>query len=345
MNIKNELLEIPHSLQQMYEEGRTQYDAIIRRINWTGKPVILIGDGLSYLAALSGAQAFESILGTQVLVRRPAAFNAYTATGLPRQSLVIILSELGDDEETLLAAKRAKDRGATVWAVTADSGGELARVAEANVDCYPGESPGEGVRRAFCQHAVMLFLAVAAAKVLKSSSPQLSAQEEELGGLGRKVEWVLNQISDAGRALASELRSLPKVFIVGGGAFHPVALQGAFHLSKLAGVRARGVELLDFQQDGQQLSQPGNGILYLSSSHCRLKTQVHRSVREVRQKRDQKIFAITDSNDRQLSERADVAVLLPLLTEQGQALLSLAFLDLVTHFASQTSSKSSRRHA
>lgn len=329
----------------MHEEGRTQYDALIRHINWTEKPAFMIGDGSSYLAALSGAYVFESLLGMPVMVRRPAAFTAYTAPVLTRRSLVIVVSDSGDREETLLAAQKAKDRGAIVWAVTASRASELARMAEAYVDFYPGESPGEGVRQLFCQHAVMLFLAVAAARVFKGPSAQLSTQEEELGALSKHVEWVLNQIPDASRALAGELRSLPRVFLVGGGAFDPIALQAASHLAMLAGIPARGIDLPDFRQDFQQLSQPGDGILYLSSTRCRLKAQVHASVREIRQKGYQKIFAITDSNDRLLSERANMAVLLPSLTESGQALLSLAFLDLVTLYATQSSSKSSRRHA
>lgn len=341
VNIKSELLEIPHSLQQMYEEGRPQYDGLVRRISWTERPVFMIGNGSSYPAALSGAHAFESILGMPVLVRRPAAFTAYTASALTRRSLVIVISQSEDHDETLLAARKAKDRGAIVWAITDDPASELARLADARVDFYSGESPGAGVRCAFCQHAVMLFLATAAARVLKGSSTQLTTQEEELGGLGRHVEWVLNQISDAGRALAGELRPLSRVFVAGAGAFHPIALQAASHLAKLAGVHARGIEILEFQQDYQQLWQPGDGVLYLSSSRCRLKTQVHESAREIRQKGDAKIFALTDSNNRQLSERAAMAILLPSLTESGQALLSLAFLDLVIHYASQTSSKSS----
>lgn len=343
MNIKNELLEIPHALQQMSEEGRPQYDALIRRASWTERPVFMVGDGSSYMAALSGAWAFESLLGVPVIVRRPAAFSAYTIPALAVRSLVIVVSSSGEDEETVQAARRARSRGAIVWAVTTSPTSELVKLADAVVNYFAGASPAEGALSVFCRHAVMFYLAAAAAPVLKGSARHLAEFEEELAKLPRHVEWVLNQISDAGRALASELAPLPKAFVVGGGPFHPVAMQAADQLGKLAGVNSHACELLHFHQAFHHTPQPGEGILCLSSSRCGLKEQVHESVREHRQKADQKIFAITDGNDRQLSERATLAVLLPVLTEAGGALLALAFLDLVTHYAAQTAPRGSSR--
>ncbi len=333
VTIRKELLEIPHALQQMFEEGRPLYDSVVRRFSWSERPVFIVGNGPAYLAALSGARAFESLLDLPAVVRRPVVFSAYTASTLTARSLLIAVSGPGECEETLQAAKKAKDRGTLVWAVTANPASELARLADAVVNYYPGTSSAEGIQSIFCQHAVMLFLAVAAARALKAPAPLLNTQEEELGQMSKHVQWVLDQISDAGSALAKELGPLPNLYVVGGGPFHPVALQAACHLRQLAGARARGFELTHFQQVFRQISEPGSGILFLSSSRCKLKGQVHQSVRESRQRGNQKIFAITDGNDRQLSERADLAVLLPVLTEAGGALLTLAFLDLVTSCA------------
>jgi len=337
--IKKELLEIPPALRQMFEEGRPLYDAAIRRIGWGERPVFMVGNGSSYLAALSGAWAFETLLGLPVVVRRPAVFSAYTSRTLAVRSLVMAVSGPDECPETLEAATKAKKRGALVCAITPNPAGELAQAADIVINTYAGESPGEGTPSIFCRHAVMLFLAVAAARALKAPAPLIDAQEEELGKLATQVEWVLNQIADAAGALAKALAPLQDLYVVGGGAFHPVALQAASRLRQLAGVRASGFELMRFSQDFPQISHPGAGILYLSSSRCKLKEQVHQSLRESRQKGGPKIFAITDGNDRQLSERADLAVLLPILTEAGGALLTLAFLELATHDAAHISAR------
>lgn len=343
MTIKKELLEIPDALQQMWEKGRPLYDALVRRISWGQRPIFLLGSGSSYPAALSGARAFESLLGIPSVVQRPATFSAYTSRALAVRSLVIVVSGSEDCEETLQAVKKARSHGALVWAFTTDPAGELAGLADATVDYYPGESAGEGTRSVFCRHAVMLFLAVAAARALKAPAPALNAQEEELAKLGRHVEWILNQIPDAGRALAKQLSGLPMLYITGAGPFHPIALQAAGRLQQAAGVPVRAFELLDFRQEFPSISPPGSAILYISSSRCGLKSQVHESVRNFRQNAKQKILAITDGNDRQLSERADLAVLLPILTEAGGALTALAFLELVAYFAARPTARPSTR--
>jgi glucosamine 6-phosphate synthetase-like amidotransferase/phosphosugar isomerase protein len=343
VTIRKELLEIPVALQQMCEEGRPLYDALIRRINWGERPIFMVADGPSYPAAFGGAWAFESLLGMPVIVQRPEAFTAYTSRALAVRSLVIVIAGTGEHGETLAAAKKARSRGAIVWAVAPDPTGELARLADATVNDYAGESSGDNARWVFCRHAVLLFLAAAAARVLKPPSAALSAQEDELGKLAQHVEWVLNRIPDAARALAKEMAALPNLYVAGGGPFHPIALRAAERLGKTTGTMTRASELLDLQHALPRISQPGSGILYLSSSRCELRAQVQQSVRDARQKGGLKIFAVTDRNDHQLSERADLAVLLPILTEASSALLTLVLLELVACYAAQASSPADAR--
>ncbi|HKT12639.1 MAG TPA: SIS domain-containing protein [Terriglobia bacterium] len=345
MNIRNEIAEVPGALRRMQEEGRPLYDALIRRISWGERPIYILGDEACYPAALAGAWAFESFLGMPVIVQRAAVFNAYTSRTLARRSLVIVVAGPEVTEETLAACKRARSQGAKVWAVTAEPPGELAALADATVNDYSGGPAGDGPRSLICRHAALLFLAMAAARVLKSPGQARGSLEEELDQLPRHIEWVLNQISDAARALATAAANLPELDVAGGGAFYPVALEAAGALRQPGGPRLRGFEVLEFQQSRSQVLQPGAGVLYLSSSRCGLKTEVHRSVRELRQEGRQKIFALTDADDRALSERADMAVLLPVVPEAAGALLCLAFLQLAGSFAGQASPRKRARRA
>lgn len=333
MNIRNDLSQIPNALRQMREEGLPLYDALVRRGGWGQRPVFMLGDGPSYPAALAGAWAFRSLLGMPVVVERPGDFNAYTFRALAPRSLVIVVAGPQEGEEVLAAARKARSHGAVVWAVTPDSASELAALADAVVNDYSVSPAADASSSMFCRHAAMLFLAVAAARVLKAPAKSPSAQEEELAKLAGHVDWMLGQVSDAAAALAKQLSSLPGLYLIGGGAFYPVALQAANRLRRLGNFSALGIDLLDFEQSLRAIPQPGSGIAYLSSSRCGLKQQAHRLVREARQDGSRKIFAITDGNDRQLSERADMAILLPILTEAGAALLSLVFLELAVSYA------------
>lgn len=343
MTAKKELMGIPDALRHILEEGRPRYDSLIRRVHWGEKPVFILGNGPSYAAALSGAWAFQSLLGIPAVVQRPEAFSAYASRALAVHSLLLVAGGAGDCEATVAAAKKARSHGAIVWAITANPSGELAGLADATLSDYAEDSNPYGVRSVFCQHAVMLFLAVAAAQVLKAPAATLKARQEELEKLPTHIEWVLNQIPDAAGALAKEIMALPQLSIIGGGPFYPVAIHSADRTRQTAAVSAQGSDLLDFSQSSPQISPPGSGFLYLSSSRCRLKEQVYQSVHEVRKEGSRRVFAITDRNDRKLSERADLTVLLPTLTEAGGALVALAFLELLAGFYAQSPSPASAR--
>ena len=328
VTITKEILEIPAALRQMCEEGRPLYDALVRRASWGERPIFVVAGASAHPAGLTAAWAFESLLGMPAVVQRPDHFSAYTSRALATRSLVIIMEAAGAQEETLASARKAKAHGAMVWAVTPDPAGELARLADATVNDYAGGPAADSARSIFCRHAAMVFLAVAAAKILKAPSASLRGQEEELEKLAQEAEWVLTRIPDAALALAREATALQALYVTGGGAFYPVALQAAERLARTAGTAIRGMDLPDFQQVLPGISQPGSGVLYLSSSRCGLKTQVHRSAHKARLNGRLKVLAITDRNDRQLSERADMAVLLPILTEAGAALLALLLLEI-----------------
>jgi fructoselysine-6-P-deglycase FrlB-like protein len=337
VTITKEILEIPAALRQMCEEGRHVYDVLVRRASWGERPIFIVADGGAYPAALTAAWAFESLLGMPALIQRPDHFSAYTSRALASRSLVIIMETAGGQEETLAAARKAKGRRAMVWAVTPDPAGELAGLADAIINDYAAESAADSARAIFCRHAAMVFVAVAAAKVLKAPFAALSAQEEELEKLGQEAEWVITRIPDAALALAREAAAFHAFYIVGCGAFYPIALQAAERLARATGPAIRGTELTEFQKVMSAISEPGSGVLYLSSSRCGLKTQVHGSASDARQNGRLRILAVTDRNDRQLSERADLAVLLPILTEAGAALLTLLLLEMTASNAVRAS--------
>jgi glucosamine 6-phosphate synthetase-like amidotransferase/phosphosugar isomerase protein len=341
--MKHEILEIPRALRLMWAKGRTQYDALVRQGAWSEKPVFITGSNSSYWAALTGAYAFESLLRLPAVARTPEVFNAYTSSSLAFRSLLVAISPSGECEKTLEAARRAKARGAIVWALTANPASALGKLADGIAEICLHEASADGIQAAFCQHAAMVFLALAAARALRRPAALLATQEMELEKLPESIERVQNQFTDAARALAGEIGSLLSLLLTGGGLYHPVALQAAYQLAELAGVPARGLELLDFQHILPTLPQTDTGVLILSGSRCALKAEVHQAARDAGKKAGGKLFAITDSNDHQLSERVTLSVLLPTLTEPAGALLALAFLNSVTNHAVRHSSAPSNR--
>ncbi len=341
--MKHEILEIPRALRLMWTKGQPQYDALVRRAAWSEKPVFITGSGSSYWAALTGAYAFESLLRLPAVARTPEAFKGYTISALAVRSLLIAISPSGECEKTLEAVRQAKARGAVVWALTANPGSELGKLADGVAELYLHEAPVEGIQSVFCQHAAMVFLALAAARALKRPASLLATEETELAKLPESIEWVENQFSDAAQALAGEFSSLQRLWLIGGGLYHPIALQAACQLAEMAGIPACGLDPSHFQHVLPTLRQPGAGVLFLSGSRCALKAEVQQAAHGASNIAGGKLFAITDGNDPLLSKAATLSVLLPTLTEPAGALLALAFLNSVTHHAARHSAAPSGR--
>ena len=96
MDRRQQILDVPRSLRDTLEKGRLEFESVIRRVRWGEGPVFMVGTGSSFLAALTGAHAFEDLLGWRVIAQAAGGFNV---DGLPvtrPRSVVLALSNSGE---------------------------------------------------------------------------------------------------------------------------------------------------------------------------------------------------------------------------------------------------------
>lgn len=277
MNTKHEILDIPRALRETLEKGRPEYEALVRQTRWGGGPIYMVGCGSSWLAGLVGAYAFESLLGWPVIARSPAVFETYTLAALRPRSVVLILSPSGESEEALAAAQAARGRGAVLLALTDNSTSPLGTMVDGVFPLRTGEDRGWGMRNAVCQQAAISYIGLVAARVLKRHHPKLDALEDEFAKLPGQVEWVQTQLQDAVRSFASELKELQSLCVVGGGFYHPTALQWALLLRAMTRLQASGFECSEFPRGPLESLGRDAVVVFLSGSRCRLKKAVHQA--------------------------------------------------------------------
>jgi glutamine---fructose-6-phosphate transaminase (isomerizing) len=328
MNIRQEILNVPESLRETLEKGRPGFEAVVRETRWSARPLFLVGHGASYLAALTGALAFESVLGLPVVVRRALDFRAYSVPLLDRRSILFAVSQSGESSDTLECAHAARRRGATVVALTGSPATKLAQLAGRVFVVPAGEEPEPRVRTVICQQAALGAISLLAARIVKPPDPQVAAVEEELLKLPAQIEWTLTHFRDAARSLASELAGAKTLCVVGGGFYHPAALQWSLLVEKLFGVPVACFTPDEFRLRSLPAPERPSPVVVLSSSRCRLKAQVDLVARECRTA-GTPVFSLTDSADRELAARSSLAVLLPTLHELPGSILTLALLDWV----------------
>jgi glucosamine 6-phosphate synthetase-like amidotransferase/phosphosugar isomerase protein len=328
MVFRSEIRDVPRSLKETLEKGRSEYDAIVRRTPWGDGPLYIIGSDASYPATLAGALAFEGLLGIPVIASRATNFHAYAASLIRPRTVVLAVSISGETDKTLEAALQARSRGATLLALTAGAESALAGSANDVFLVRAGEESRIGIHTELCLQAAMGFVAVVAARALKRHHPKLDELEKEYEKLPEQAESVVTRFTDAVRTLASELKDVPSLALVGGGFYFSAALQAAQTLCRLTPLRARAREVAEIGETPVGSRESAGAIMFLSGTRCRLKKEIHSCAKQSSET-GVKVFAVTDGNDRELSDAASVAVLLPVLSEMTGSTLALLVMQVL----------------
>jgi glucosamine--fructose-6-phosphate aminotransferase (isomerizing) len=328
MDTRATILEIPRLLRETLEKCVNQYEALIRQVRWGEAPIYICGCGTAWPVGMAGAYLFEWLAGWPALARSAKIFEAYTVFTVRPRSVLLVISASGEDPEALQTVRQARSRGAVPLALTRHPDGPLARACE-GVFLTRDEGAEDSAAAAVCQLAALSSIALIAARVLKHSSAGLELLEDELKRLPGQLEWSFTQLSDALRSLAQELRTVDRFWLVGGGLYHPVVVRAAWRLSAFVGIHGEGIEVSQFCSDPLSHLRRGEVVMFVSGSRLRIKRVVHQAAAQIKVK-GARLISLTDSNDRGLVDRSEIAILLPPLSEVGGSMLALALLELLT---------------
>ena len=327
METRAKILEIPRLLRDTLEKGVHEYETLIRRVRWEESPVYICGCGASLPLGAAGAYLFEWLAGWPALARSANAFEAYSARALRARSVVLVVSASGEDAESLETARLARSRRAVPLALTRSPDSSLAKACE-GVFLTRDEGAEDSTAAAICQLAALSSIVLTAARLLKRPSTGLDALDDELKRLPEQMEWSFTQLGGALRSLAGELRALERFWLVGGGLYHPVVERMAWRFGASGEMRGEGIEASSFLSGPLPHFRRGEAALFVSGSRLRARRLLHEAAAQLKLKGG-KLFSITDSNDRELVDRSDMAVLLPPDSEVGGSVLASALLGLM----------------
>jgi glucosamine--fructose-6-phosphate aminotransferase (isomerizing) len=327
METRAKILEIPRFLRDTLEKGVHEYETLIRRVRWGEAPIYICGCGASLPLAGAGTYLFEWLAGWPALARSAKVFEAYTVSTLRPRAVLLVISASGEDPEALEIARLARSRGAIPLALTRHAESPLARACE-GVFLTRDEGAEDSAAAAVCQLAALSSIALMAARLLKHSSAGVEVLEDELKRLPEQLEWSFTQLWDALRSLAQELHALGRFWLVGGGLYHPVVLRGAWRLSAFGDLHGEGIEVSQFCSGPLSHFRRGEAAMFVSGSRLRINRLVHQAAAQINVK-GARLISLTDTNDRELVDRSEIAILLPPLSELGGSMLALALLELL----------------
>jgi glutamine---fructose-6-phosphate transaminase (isomerizing) len=203
--------------------------------------VYLIACGTSSHAAMVGRYYLEDLARIPTVVELASEFRNRKPVVGPGD-LVIAISQSGETLDTLMAAKIAKERGATLMSIVNVMGSAIARASSAELYTRAGPEIGVASTKCFTAQLVsLLMLAVYLGKQRGSLEPARAAElVENMARLPHLMRDTLTGTRQIVMNLARRYLDARDVLFLGRGPSYPIALEGALKLKEISYIHAEG---------------------------------------------------------------------------------------------------------
>ncbi|MGA7861993.1 MAG: glutamine--fructose-6-phosphate transaminase (isomerizing) [Thermoplasmata archaeon] len=230
-----------YMIKEIMEQTQT-LERIVRRadqllaepVQWLqdARRIILVGAGTSYHACLYGEYLFARV--STRMARAYIASEFETVAPLVDSSdVVLALSQSGETHDTIEAVRMARERGATILALTNAELSPLGEQARRVIPLYSGTEHAVAATKSYTAQLALLHQ-----MVFKLADRRDEGEAE----LWQARDALINLTSDAAREharrTAEDLVNAKSVFLVGRDIHRVTALEAALKLKEVATMRA-----------------------------------------------------------------------------------------------------------
>jgi glucosamine--fructose-6-phosphate aminotransferase (isomerizing) len=197
--------------------------------------IVIVACGTSYHAGLVGRYAIEQWARVPVEMDIASEYR-YREPVVAEDDLVIGITQSGETADTLAAMRLARERGATVMALTNIMGSQATRDADAVLYTRAGIEIGVAATKTFVsQVAAMYLLGLWVAQLRGTLEPDRVAELiAELKNLPRKIQETLDSVEDRVREVARAEKDGTFFLYLGRNIGLPVCLEGALKMKEIS---------------------------------------------------------------------------------------------------------------
>ncbi len=272
--------------------------------------IVIVACGTSYHAGLIGRYAIEEWARLPVDVDIASEYR-YRNPLVGAGDLVIGISQSGETADTLAAMRIARDRGATVLAVTNLMGSEATRISDGVLYTRAGLEVGVAATKTFlCQVAVMYLLALRLAE-LRGTIPreQLIEAVAELKALPHAIAALLEERHGEIDRIASEVADKEFFMYIGRHVGLPVALEGALKLKEISYIATDAYAAGEMKHGPIALLDDSTPVVAVATDSPVLEKLVS-NIQEVRV-RGARVIAVVSEGNEEIGEHADELIVVP----------------------------------
>ncbi len=229
-----EIHEQPGLLSEIAAESQAQSVAYTKHLTNASR-IYIIGSGTSGHAARAGSYLFAQI--AQRLINWGIASEVdHRIDIMPKDSVIVAISQSGETMDLLEVVKRAKARGTTIMTMVNVVGSTLWRTADVTLPLGAGPEKGVASTKAFTTTVAHLILMAYAMK------KDIKTGQRRIAQTAKAAKNVLRPSSiDTIKALAKKMKTAQHMFVVGRGISYSTSLESALKIKEISYIHAEGV--------------------------------------------------------------------------------------------------------
>jgi glutamine---fructose-6-phosphate transaminase (isomerizing) len=301
-------------------------EAILRDV----KRIIVVACGTSYHAGLIGRYAIEEWARIPVEMDIASEYR-YRNPVVGPGDLVIGITQSGETADTLAAMRIARERGATVLALTNIMGSQATRDADGVLYTRAGLEVGVAATKTFiCQVAVMHLLALKLAELRDTLPAERRAELiADLKRIPHSIEELLANVDAQVNEIADAHWDKEFFLYLGRHVCLPVALEGALKLKEISYIPTDAYAAGEMKHGPIALLDESTPVVTVATDSPVL-DKVVSNMQEVRA-RGAHVIAVATEGNQLIGEHAESVVRIPSTDWMLQPLLAVIPLQLLAY--------------
>jgi glucosamine--fructose-6-phosphate aminotransferase (isomerizing) len=292
--------------------------------------IVIVACGTAYHAGLVGRYAIEEWARLPVEIDIASEYR-YRNPVVGPGDLVIGVSQSGETADTLAAMRLARERGATVLAVTNTRGSQATRDADGVLYTRAGLEIGVAATKTFvCQVAVFYLLALRLAE-LRGALPgeRIAALVGEIKRLPHGIDEVIESSAAAAEEIAASCWDADFFLYIGRHIGLPVALEGALKLKEISYISTDAYAAGEMKHGPIALLDHGTPVVCVATRSPVLEKLIS-NVQEARA-RGARTIAVATAGEGVAEPHADATVTVPESDWMLQPILAVIPLQLLAY--------------
>jgi glucosamine--fructose-6-phosphate aminotransferase (isomerizing) len=294
------------------------------------KRVVVVACGTSYHAGLIGRYAIEEWARLPVEMDIASEYR-YRNPVIGPGDLVIGISQSGETADTLAAMRLARERGASVLAITNVMGSQATRDADGVLFTRAGLEIGVAATKTFlCQVAVIYLLGLRLAELRGTlEEPRIAELVAEIKRLPHCVDEVLSGASEQVDPVVEACWQSEFFLYIGRHVGLAVALEGALKLKEISYIATDAYAAGEMKHGPIALLDDSTPVVCVATDSPVLE-KVASNMQEVRA-RGARVIAVATKGNQRIATQADAVIALPAVDWMLQPILAVIPLQLLAY--------------